>query len=182
MFDFQPKLTGCLLEMRGYEATDWPRLKAAASDPLIWDQHPIHRNWNEEFFAKSVNDSLSRGEGMIAIDRTSGEVAGYSRFTTQFVEEGEVEIGWTFLVRKYWGGKHNLEMKKMMLRHALEFWPIVIFRIGESNFRSQRALEKIGGKRIDRVSVVDFNGEKLNHFCYKIGRSDLQSLEGQANV
>src|SRR6185503_12244290 len=58
-----------------------------------------------------------------------------------------------FLARKYWGGKYNGEMKELMLRHAFTFVDRVIFLIGPENYRSQRAVEKIGaipaGTRID---------------------------------
>ena len=31
----------------------------------------------------------------------------------------EVEIGWTFLARRCWGGAYNREVKRLMLDHAL---------------------------------------------------------------
>jgi RimJ/RimL family protein N-acetyltransferase len=58
-----------------------------------------------------------------------------------------VEIGWTFLARSHWGGKYNGQMKELMLRHAFRFVERVVFLIGEHNLRSQRAVEKIGGRR-----------------------------------
>lgn len=69
---------------------------------------------------------------------------GWSRYSSDFVEPGEVEIGWTFLGRAYWGGPYNAEMKRLMLQHAFRFVDRVIFRIGETNARSRRAAEKIG--------------------------------------
>lgn len=176
-FDFQPSICGSLLDLRGFRVSDWEALLDVASDPLIWEQHPIHRDWRESRFSKSVHDALAGGEGLVAIDRANGELAGYSRFTTKFVEKGEIEIGWTFLARKYWGGQYNRELKLMMLRHALATWPVVIFRIGESNFRSQRAMEKLGGKRIERVSVVHFDGQDFPHICYSFDRLALANLE-----
>jgi hypothetical protein len=38
-------------------------------------------------------------------------------------------------------------MKRLMLRHAFGFVNIVVFLIGPQNFRSQRAVEKIGAVR-----------------------------------
>ena len=63
-------------------------------------------------------------------------------------EPGEVEIGWTFLARRLWGGRFNGAMKRLMLDHAFRFVDTVIFRIGETNLRSRRAVEKIGGRLI----------------------------------
>jgi RimJ/RimL family protein N-acetyltransferase len=39
-------------------------------------------------------------------------------------------------------------MKQLMLRHAFRFVDSVIFMVGPQNWRSQRAMEKIGGVRI----------------------------------
>jgi RimJ/RimL family protein N-acetyltransferase len=39
-------------------------------------------------------------------------------------------------------------MKRLMLRHAFQFVNSVVFLIGPENFRSQRAVEKIGGVRV----------------------------------
>src|SRR5262249_14275117 len=88
----------------------------------------------------------SRG-ALIALDGKDGRVVGSSRFHGYDEEKREIEIGWTFLARSHWGGTYNREMKHLMLRHAFRFVNSVIFLIGPHNFRSQRALEKIGGVR-----------------------------------
>jgi len=56
-----------------------------------------------------------------------------------------VEIGWTFLARSHWGGVYNREMKSLMLTHAFRFAERVVFVIGPQNWRSRKAVEKIGG-------------------------------------
>jgi len=60
----------------------------------------------------------------------------------------EIEIGWTFLARSHWGGAYNGEMKQLMVQHAFRFVDSVIFFVGPQNFRSQRAVEKMGGVRV----------------------------------
>ena len=86
---------------------------------------------------------------------------GSSRFHAYDAEKSEIEIGWTFLARSYWGGIYNREMKQLMLQHAFQFVHRVNFLVGPQNFRSQKAMEKIGGQlagsRIDgtgRASLV----------------------------
>ncbi len=56
-----------------------------------------------------------------------------------------VEMGWTVLARSHGGGAYNGEMKRLMLRHAFRFVGRVVFVVGPYNFRSRRAVEKIGG-------------------------------------
>jgi N-acetyltransferase len=75
-------------------------------------------------------------------------VIGSSRFHGYDKEKSEIEIGWTFLARSYWGGIYNREMKQLMLRHAFRFVKRVVFLVGPKNRRSQRAMEKIGGVHV----------------------------------
>jgi hypothetical protein len=56
---------------------------------------------------------------LVATDVNDGHVIGSSRFHGYAEEADEIEIGWTFLARSYWGGVYNGEMKRLMLRHAL---------------------------------------------------------------
>jgi RimJ/RimL family protein N-acetyltransferase len=45
------------------------------------------------------------------------------------------------LGRAYWGGVYNGEIKALMIAHALTHFDRVIFRIGEDNRRSRRAVD-----------------------------------------
>src|SRR5207244_1753593 len=47
-FNLQPTLTGQLLELRPLRPDDFDALFAAASDPLIWEQHPESDSYNRE--------------------------------------------------------------------------------------------------------------------------------------
>jgi len=51
------------------------------------------------------------------------------------------------LARNYWGGLYNRELKDLLLAHAFKFVENVVFLVGETNVRSQKATEKIGGIR-----------------------------------
>ena len=147
-FDLQPCLKGDLLELRPLCAEDFPDLYAVASDPLIWEQHPSNDRYQEEVFKTFFRQALESRGALIAIDRKDGQVIGSSRYNGYDEEKSEIEIGWTFLARSHWGGTYNREMKQIMLRYAFKYVNSVIFVVGLNNFRSQRAVEKIGGMRI----------------------------------
>ncbi len=147
-FDLQPILKGELLELRPLRPQDFHDLYAVASDPLIWEQHPMKDRYQEEVFKGFFREALESGGALIAIDVKDGEVIGSSRFHGYDKEKSEIEIGWTFLARSHWGGAYNQEMKQLMLQHAFKFVKSVIFLIGPQNIRSQRAIEKIGGVRV----------------------------------
>jgi len=147
MFDLQPNLKGQLLSLRPLRQEDFPDLYAVASDPLIWEQHPAKDRYKREVFAELFRESLASGGALIAVDDKDGKVIGSSRFHGYNQALSEIEIGWSFLARSYWGGTYNREMKQLMLRHSFRFVNTVVFLVGQQNFRSQRAMEKIGGIR-----------------------------------
>ena len=147
-FDFQPTLKGTLVELRPLRSEDADELFAIASDPLIWEQHPVKDRYKSQVFGAFFLESLASQGALTAIDCENGRIIGSSRFHGYNVQASEVEIGWTFLVRSHWGGRYNGQMKQLMLRHAFRFVNRVIFLIGPENFRSQKAIEKIGGTRV----------------------------------
>jgi RimJ/RimL family protein N-acetyltransferase len=146
-FDLQPTLRGTLLALRPLRAGDYADLYAAAADPLIWEQHPDKTRCQPEGFGTFFREALASGGALIATDIETGGVIGSSRFHGYDEEAGEVEIGWTFLVRTHWGGRYNAEMKRLMLAHAFRFVRRVVFLVGPQNIRSQKAVERIGGVR-----------------------------------
>jgi N-acetyltransferase len=163
-FDLQPILKGERIELRPLRPADFQDLFAVASDPLIWEQHPMNDRYKEEVFTGFFRDALESGGALIAIDSGNGQVIGSSRFHGYDEEKSEIEIGWTFLARSHWGGVYNREIKQLMLRHAFQFVNRVIFLIGVRNLRSQKAIEKIGGVRVG--SSLDAGGREI--FVYQI--------------
>lgn len=146
-FDLQPSLRGELLELRPLKPSDFDALWAVASDPGIWEQHPAKERAEPDGFRRFFQDALDSGGALIAHDNRDGRVIGSSRFFGYDPERSEVEIGWTFLARSHWGGRYNGEMKRLMLDHAFRFVDCVVFLVAPENFRSQRAVETIGGVR-----------------------------------
>ncbi len=61
-------------------------------------------------------------------------------------------------------------MKRLMLAHALESVERVVFRVGETNLRSRRAMEKIGGRLTDRTERLDGPNGPIVHVVYEIDR------------
>jgi RimJ/RimL family protein N-acetyltransferase len=163
-FDLQPTLKGDLLELRPLRAEDYRELYRVAADPLIWEQHPSSDRHQEEVFKVFFRDAIESGGALVAIDARDGRIVGSSRFHGYDEAKSEIEIGWTFLARSHWGGVYNGEMKQLMLRHAFKFVKSVIFVVGARNFRSQRAVEKIGGVRAGSRS--DANGRES--FVYRM--------------
>jgi N-acetyltransferase len=146
-FELQPTLRGERLELRPLRPDDWEALYAAASDPLIWEQHPESDRYRPAVFRRYFEGALESGGAFAVIDCRTGRIIGSTRYHAYDEASSEIEIGWTFLVREFWGGVYNQEMKRLMLDHAFRFVERVVFLVGPANHRSQRAMEKIGGVR-----------------------------------
>jgi len=170
-FDLQPHLKGDLIELRPLKPEDWDDLFAVASDTLIWAQHPENDRYKEDVFKVFFKDALESGGAFVVIDTKCKRIIGSTRFHGYDPEKAEVEIGWTFLARKYWGGRYNREMKQLMLAHAFKFVENVIFFIGENNIRSQKATEKIGAIKDGRVKKVYGNRPPSLNLRYVIKKS-----------
>ena len=141
-FDLQLHLKGELIELRPLIPEDWDELFAVACDPLIWEQHPERDRYKQDVFKVFFREALESGGAFVVIDKKTQQIIGSTRYYGYDPEKSEVEIGWTFLARKYWGGRYNREMKQLMLNHAFKFVENVLFLVGEKNIRSQKAMEK----------------------------------------
>jgi N-acetyltransferase len=147
-FELQPHLKGELVELRPLRTDDFAAVHAAASDPLIWEQHPASDRWQEPAFRRYFEAAMDSGGAFVALDRKTGGAIGCTRYHRHEPEAGRIEIGFTFLVRSRWGGAYNGEMKRLLLAHAFRFVHTVVFTAGPGNIRSQRAIEKLGATRI----------------------------------
>jgi N-acetyltransferase len=175
-FDLQPHLKGELLELRPLARADWDELFAVASDPLIWEQHPERDRYKEDVFRIFFKDALESGGAFVIIDRKTQHVIGSTRFYGYDPEKSEIEIGWTFLARKYWGGRYNAEMKRLLLNHAFKFVENIVFFVGEDNVRSQKALEKIGAIKIGTASRTYGNHPPTPNLKYMIMKPEIAEI------
>lgn len=171
LFDLQPTLKGDLLHLRPLRPEDWTDLFTVASDPLIWELHPARDRYQEPVFREFFRETLESGGAVAILDAKTKQIIGSSRYFGYDPEKSEVEIGWTFMARRYWGGKHNGELKRLMLDHAFQYVDNVVFFVGEHNLRSRRAMEKIGGIQDGMVEKL-FPSGRINNVRYVIQKED----------
>jgi RimJ/RimL family protein N-acetyltransferase len=169
-FDLQPTLKGDLIELRPLRSDDFDALFSAASDPLIWEQHPESDRYQRDVFQRYFDGALESKGAFAIIERESGRIIGSSRYCNLDPGNSEVEIGWTFLERKFWGGSYNRELKKLMLDHAFQFVDRVVFVVGEKNLRSQKALEKIGARFFKKAQLPARDGTLARNVVFVLTR------------
>jgi len=103
------------------------------------------------------------------IARATGRAIGSTRFGNIDRKNRHVEIGWTWLGKKWQRTAANTEAKYLMLRHAFDTWRClrVEFKTDSLNGRSRAALVRIGAKEegIFRNHVITWTG-RIRHSVY----------------
>jgi N-acetyltransferase len=159
-FDRQPTLASELLLVRPLRRDDFDALWAISSDPLLWEQHPAKERAEPAGFEQWFADAIASGGALVVLSREEDEVIGTSRYDGLDEEASKVEIGWTFIARRLWGGPHNGELKRLMLEHAFRSVRAVTFRVHSENLRSRRAVEKLGATLV--ATEIDPHGRGEN--------------------
>jgi RimJ/RimL family protein N-acetyltransferase len=157
--DRQPTLSGVLVALRPLRSADLLALRAVASDPRIWEQHPAKDRIEPTAFGRWFDDAMASGGALTVIDQARHDIIGSSRFDHFDRGRSEIEIGWTFIARSYWGGAYNGEIKRLMLQHAFGSVRSVAFKIHSENMRSRRAVEKLGAVGIGMEPDAEGRGD-----------------------
>ncbi|MFC4892193.1 GNAT family N-acetyltransferase [Pseudofrancisella aestuarii] len=137
-------------------------LYKVASDPKIWEQH-FDERWKPDVFQKYFDVGLANKEGcFVIIDLKKNQIMGSTRFYTYDPKDQSVKIGYTFISAEYWGSGINRSIKKLMLDYSFQYLDKVLFDVWEYNYRSQKAVEKLGALKIDT--------DKEGKFLYQLNR------------
>jgi RimJ/RimL family protein N-acetyltransferase len=171
-FELQPKIHNELIRLEPLRPEDFEDLYAVASDPLIWEQHPSKDRYQREVFLNFFNGAIESGGAFRVIDNLTGELIGSSRFYDFDERERKINIGYTFIARSRWGSGYNRALKNLMLDHAFRFVDRAIFQVGVNNWRSRKAMEKLGGVYIGE-EPVSYSGEPSHpNVIFKIDAAD----------
>jgi RimJ/RimL family protein N-acetyltransferase len=100
------------------------------------------------------------------------KVIGSTRYSLTNSDAHTIEIGWSFLSRDYWGGEYNKSIKGLMINHAFTMVEYVVFYIGKNNIRSQKAVEKIGGRKILTPRLRHLRRTGSKEWTYLIIKND----------
>jgi len=171
-FELQPHLQNTLIRLEPLGAGDFEALYAVASDPLIWEQHPSKDRYQREVFENFFKGAMESGGAFRIHDAVSGALIGSSRYYEYDESLRKVSIGYTFLARSHWASGHNRALKTLMLDHAFGFVDRVLFQVGVDNWRSRKAMEKLGGVYIGEEPVSYFGEAARPNVIFKIDAAD----------
>lgn len=168
-----PLLENEIVQLRQLREADYWLLFQAASDPELWQHHPISNGYIREGFDRFFREALATGS-LIILDKTKNKVIGCTRLYSFDEKESSVVIGHTFLVRDYWGSGYNQAIKTLLLNYAFIYVNKVLFYVVENNIRSQKALEKLGARAVNKVTRK-YDDLEIKCICYGIQKSNFQS-------
>ncbi len=154
MVNLQPTLENNLVLLRPIRIEDFENLYKVAQDPLIWELHQNSDRYQLSVFKQFFKDAIDSIGAFVIIDKTTEKIIGSSRYKLTENSDDAVEIGWTFLSRDFWGGTYNKSFKNLMINHAFKHFDYILFHVDQNNFRSQKAVKKLGGTLIDKNGTL----------------------------
>jgi N-acetyltransferase len=142
-------LEGESVRLEPLRAHHVPALRECANDAALWEytfrENPFTNDTDaHRWFAQTQQEPDA--VPFAVIDKRSGVLAGSTRYMDIAPHHRKLEIGWTFVSRRYWRTHVNTEMKFLMLRYAFEDWKAIRVQLkAESvNQRSRAAILRLG--------------------------------------
>jgi RimJ/RimL family protein N-acetyltransferase len=169
-------LTGETVELVPLEKEHFEELYLAASDKKLWELIPTDCS-NRQTFDNAYNFALTEREKgnqypFVIFHKNTKEIIGSTRFFEIYPLDKKLEIGWTWVITKYWGTEINFECKLLLLSFCFDTLKTrrVQIKTDSTNLRSRKAIEKIGGQfeGILRKDKIKENGVSRNAAYYSI--------------
>ncbi|MFD2902607.1 GNAT family N-acetyltransferase [Sphingobacterium anhuiense] len=117
---------------------------------------------------------------LIIIRKEEGAPIGLTMFGNISFQHKRLEIGWTWIGEEYQGTGINAICKRLLLDYSFDILDLrrVEFKIDINNFKSQRAIEKIGA--VKEGLLRDYNiqsyGESKGTYVYSILQEEWRNL------
>jgi len=169
-------LEGTTIELIPLEKEHLEELYTAAADKELWANIPSDCS-DKELFYKNYEFALSERENgnqypFVIRNKQTKRLIGSTRFFEIYPSDRKLEIGWTWITKEFWGTTVNLESKLLLLTYCFETLKTnrVQLKTKDNNFRSRKAIEKIGGlfEGILRKDKIQQDGSTRNAAYYSI--------------
>lgn len=169
-------LTGTTLDLIPLEKEHFKDLFISASEKELWKFIPTDCS-EKEIFYETYNLALAEREKgkqycFVILHKATNKLIGSTRLFEIFPNDKKLEIGWTWITKEFWGTEINLECKLLLLTFCFEILKAnrVQLKTKDTNIRSRRAIEKIGGafEGILRKDKIQSDGTTRNAAYYSI--------------
>ena len=174
-FSIQPILENEKYQLIPLQKGDFELLYEVASNPEVWEQHPNKDRYKREVFKNFFQGAIESEGAFKIVEKATRNILGSTRYYDFDESKNSIFIGYTFYGTSSWGKGINLQIKNLMLDYIFQFIEKVHFHIGKENFRSQIALERLGGQKIAEEDVAYFGEPKRTNFVYEIRKENRKS-------
>jgi RimJ/RimL family protein N-acetyltransferase len=175
-FSVQQDIRNENVVLKPLKESDFEDLFSQAADEEVWNQHPNKNRYKREVFENFFSGALESKGAFVIIDKSSNQIIGSTRFYDFNEEDNSIFIGYTFYGKAFWGKNYNSQVKKLMLDYIFQFVVSVNFHVGNENFRSQKAMGKLGAQNMGELNVAYFGEESRTNILYRIKKEDWVKL------
>lgn len=176
-FSIQQELSNENVVLKPLKESDFEVLFSQAADEEVWNQHPNKNRYKREVFEIFFEGALESQGAFAIIDKPTNQIIGSTRFYDFIENENSIFIGYTFYGKAFWGKNYNSQVKKLMLDYIFRFVDFVNFHVGNENFRSQKAMEKLGAENLGNLEIAYFGEETRTNILYRIKKEDWVKTE-----
>lgn len=162
------------LRLEKLRSTDFELLYDVAKDPEIWEQHPQNDRYKREVFERFFDLAIQSPSAYKIWHKEANRYVGSSRYYELDDIGGSIAVGYTFIAKEFWGGTVNGRLKKLMLDWAFEYMDKVYFHVGAHNYRSQKAVKKLGAEYVSEVPQ-EYNRKSYMRLLYVLERNVWES-------
>ena len=155
-------------------------LAEAVKDGKLWDLYftsAPHPSEVPNYIQKAIDEYHSGSSyPFVIIRKSENSLVGTTRYMNIDSSSKRLEIGTTWYAKSVQRTRINTECKFLLLQYAFETLNCIAveFRTHHENFRSQKAIERLGAKRdgILRHHKYDKNGNLRDTYVYSIIQSE----------
>ena len=173
---YPARFVGVTIDLLSLEKSHFDQLFESAIDKRTWEFYPIDCSDRHTFIAHYTEILAKREKEnhypFAILNRKTNKFIGSTSLYDIHPKDRNLEIGWTWLHPHYWGTDVNLECKLLLLTYCFDILKCirVQLRTNDLNLRSQKAIQKMGGKfeGILRKNKIREDGSIRNSVCYSI--------------
>jgi RimJ/RimL family protein N-acetyltransferase len=147
-------LEGAHVRLEPLDARHVADLAHAGADPEVWRWMPVAAPTGEPQMRAVVAALLERAAAGVQfpfaqVEVATGRAVGATSYLDIALEDGRIEIGWTWIGAPWWRTAINTEAKLLLLGHAFDTLGLnrVALKTDVRNERSQVAIARVGGVR-----------------------------------
>ena len=155
-------------------------IRPIARDERIWEFNKMllvderFDRMYDDYLDTAMNKEAMGGQYSFVIRSTRDQaIIGMTRLYEINQKDKSATIGYTWYIPSVWGKVHNKECKLLLLQFIFEELKYMRaeLRVAHQNIRSQKAMEKIGGVKVNMIAK-DTGGIVKHHLVFEIKKSD----------